>query len=114
MPNKYKGTIIEESLIDNRIINDLQIIGFRISEDENPIDRWHLYTIMVDDDDIDRLSRNIKAGWYMHFWQDKDIIAIFKDRIFKFNYDDKASWESATNFGLSMGIPREQLDFIVE
>lgn len=39
MANEYKGTIVEESLSDNRVLNDFKIIGFRISKDENPIDR---------------------------------------------------------------------------
>jgi len=33
---KYKGIIIEESLEDNRILNKLEIIKFRITAQENP------------------------------------------------------------------------------
>jgi hypothetical protein len=45
MNSSYKGTIVEESLVDNRILNGLEIIDFKISDDENPADRWHLYTV---------------------------------------------------------------------
>ena len=35
MKDEYKGTIVEESLIDNRALNDHKIIGFKISKEEN-------------------------------------------------------------------------------
>jgi len=114
MPNIYKGTIIEESLNDNRIINDLKITGFRISKDENPADRWHLYTVTVTREDIARVAENIRPKWYMHFWKDKDVIAVFEGKKFAFNYDDKSSWTPAVEYGLSIGIPKEQLDFPID
>jgi len=33
----------------------------RISEDENPIDRWHIYTVLINHEDILELSKNIKT-----------------------------------------------------
>jgi hypothetical protein len=113
MPNEFKGAIVEESLMDNRILNDFKIIGFRISKDENPVDRWHIYTVLVSPEEIDRLSKNIKPKWYMHFWKGRDVVAVFKDKKFEFNYDDKSSWAPAIEHGLSLGIPKEQLDFII-
>ena len=53
--SQYKGVIIEESLADNRILNDFKIIEFRISKEENPADRWHIYTVQVSKEDIVRL-----------------------------------------------------------
>lgn len=114
MNNEYKGIIVEESLIDNRMMNDFNIIDFRISSDENPADRWHIYTVMIDRNDMDRLSRNIKSRWYMHFWKNREVIAIFQGKKFEFDYDNKSSWAPAVEYGLSMGIPKEQLDFIIE
>jgi hypothetical protein len=113
MKDEYKGTIVEESLIDNRALNDLKIIGFKISKEENPADRWHLYTVSIDYKDIENLLNNIKPKWYMHFWKDKNIIAIFKDKRFEFNYDNKESWKPAIEYGLKMGISEEQLDFLI-
>jgi hypothetical protein len=114
MTNKYKGTIVKESLNDNRILNDFKIINFKISKDENPANRWHLYTVIVTRDDIAKLSENIKPKWYMHFWKDREVIAIFHDKKFEFNYDDKSSWAPAVEYGLSIGIPKEQLDFPIK
>ena len=90
MKIQYKGIIVEESLEDNRLLNSVEIVGFRISKDENPEDRWHLYTVMVSRDDIKKLAGFIKTKWYMHFWNNKHIIAVFKEKLFEFNYNDKA------------------------
>jgi len=114
MIKKYKGIIIEESLEDNRILNDLEIIKFEITKDENPADRWHIYTVLVSEEEIERLAKIIKPNkWYMHFWKDNNIIAIFKDKKFNFNADDKFTRESAIQYGLLIGIPKEQLDFLI-
>ena len=58
----YKGTIIEESLEDNIILNDFNVIGFKITDDIIFSERWHLYTVLVSKDEIDKLSNFIKSG----------------------------------------------------
>lgn len=50
----------------------------------------------------------------MHFWQEQDVIAVFKDRKFEFNYDDKSTWKPVIEYGLSLGIPKEELDFPID
>jgi len=112
--SEYKGVIVEESLEDSRILNDFKIIDFRISKEENPADRWHLYTVQVSQEEIIRLSKNIKQKWYMHFWKGRNVIAIFKNKKFEFNFDDKSSWKPVVEYGLSLGIPKEQLDFPID
>ncbi len=107
----YKGIIVEESLADNRILNKLKIIKLEITKEENPSDRWHLYTVQVSEKEINAFSKNIKEKWYMHFWKGRRIIAIFKNKKFEFNFGDKATWQPAIAYGLSLGIPKEQLDF---
>ena len=115
MDINYKGTIVEESLEDNRILNDIDIIDFRISKEENPVDRWHLYTVKVTKDDIQKFSRYIRSGkWYMHFWNGNDVVAVFKDKVFEFKHDQKETWKDACDYGRSLGIPEEQLDFVIE
>jgi hypothetical protein len=39
MPELYTGCIVEESITDNRILNTLTIIKFRISSHEDPAKR---------------------------------------------------------------------------
>ncbi len=114
--NLYTGTIIEESLEDNRILNGFEIVSVRITRAENPLDRWHLYKVRATRENFLTLSNNLKQGtWYAHFWdENKNIIAIFRDKIFEFNYENKTSWVPAVEYGKSLGIPDEQLVFVIE
>ena len=115
MKKEFKGAIVEESLEDNRILNELEIVGFRITEEENPDERWHIYKIKVSRNDIQKLSKFIKPSkWYMHFWKGRSVIAVFKNKIFEFNFEDKATWKPAVEYGLSVGIPKDQLDFLID
>ncbi len=107
----YKGTVVEESLDDNRVINLLKVTAIKISDEDNPTKRWHMYTVEVSEPEIDMLAQHIKDGWYMHFWEGKHIIAVFKNETFHFDAEKKETWEPAIRYGLSKGIPRKQLDF---
>ncbi len=114
MPEKYKGIIIEESLEDNRAINNLEVIKIRISSALRREDRWHLYTILVLEKDIKELTRQIKQGWYAHFWQGSKVVVIFQGKRFAFDHNNREACKPAVEYGLSLGIPKEQLDFPIE
>ena len=111
MDKKYTGIVVEESLTDNRILNGLDIKKIHITNQINPSDRCHMYEVNISKEGIEELSRNITKEWYMHFWKDTDIIAIFKNKIFEFNYEHKKTWSKVLKYGRSVGIPEEQLDF---
>ncbi|MDQ5949232.1 MAG: hypothetical protein QG589_358 [Patescibacteria group bacterium] len=112
----YKGSIVEESLEDNLILNHFIITGVHITDDENVNERWHIYDVEVNKNQIIELSKCIKSEkWYAHFWStNKDIIAVFRDKLFEFNHEDKESWRDAVAYGISIGIPEEQLDFLIK
>ncbi len=111
----YLGTVVSESLNDARFLNTLHVTGGWISNDDTPEEQWHLYTVLMNEEDIQRLSEHIKEGWYAHFWNEKrHIIAIFSGKMFEFEYDKKESWHEAVQYGLFVGIPLEQLDFVIE
>ena len=108
---EYRGVIIEESLNDNRIINELSVEKMIITGQENPLERWHMYEVSVSLEEIRKLASHILDEWYMHFWKEKEVIALFKEKEFKFNYDDKNTWNEVLNYGKSLGLPDYQLDF---
>lgn len=113
--NKYKGTIVQESLIDDRQLNNFETIKFKVTNDEKFEDRWHLFTVMALEEDIKKLASNLKpAKWYAHFWNGDDVIAIFPNKTFNFKHSDKSTWKDAIEYGKSLGIPEEQLDFLIE
>jgi len=105
-----RGVIIKQGLK-----NPLVIDGFKIVEhvfDRDP--DWDMYTVEATRDQIDRLSNQLLDKWYAHFWDGREVVVVFKDHIFELNYDDKASWKPAVNYGLSVGIPIQQLDFPID
>jgi len=111
----YTGTIIEESLLDSRILNEFKINAVKISNSEKPEERWHLYEVEATIDQIRMLTTQLKpTGWYTHFWQDDDIIVIFPGRKFRIHHSDKATWSEAISYGQSIGIPTKQLDFRIK
>jgi ribosomal protein S18 acetylase RimI-like enzyme len=109
------GMIIEESLVDNRGLNDLRVTGVRITNAADLRDRWHIYSVEVTREQIDGLRKHLKPGtWYMHFWNKQDLVVIFSDKIFEMSLYDKATWRPAIEYGISRGIPEAQLDFLTE
>lgn len=106
----YKGVIITESLENPEFVNNLKIYKKEILGEDSD-DPWHLSYVEVDEKTINELIKELKQGWYAHFWKGRDIIAIFKGKKFKFNFDDKLTWKDAVEYGKSIGIPEEQLDF---
>lgn len=111
----YTGAIVEESLENKEILKDFKILSVIETKEENPADRWHIYEIEVVREQIEIISKNLKSTkWYAHFWnENREVIAIFRDKMFKFNFDDEKSRQPAMEYGLSVGIPKEQLDFVI-
>lgn len=112
MKPMYKGVIVEESLLDNRILNDFKINNVRITSAENPEDRWHLYDVALTSGQINLLLTQLKpSGWYADFRSPESIVVVFPNKKFEFDYGDKASYDDVIAYGQSVGIPLEQLDF---
>lgn len=114
MSKKYIGIIVEESLDDNILINNLSVRKVHITNHKIIKDRWHMYEVNVSKKEIDELSKHIIDDWYMHFWKGSDIIAIFKDKIFEFNYEDKSTWNNVLTYGQNLGLKEEELDFPIK
>jgi hypothetical protein len=112
----YNGAIVLESLEDPKIPKDFKVISIEETKDTNPANRWHIYEVEATRDQLVKLSKVIKpTKWYAHFWNEKrEVIAVFRDKIFEFNFDDTKSWEPAIQYGLSVQIPKEQLDFLID
>ncbi|AJA47058.1 hypothetical protein CPAST_c09580 [Clostridium pasteurianum DSM 525 = ATCC 6013] len=114
MNKEYIGIIVEESLNDNRILNGLDIKKIHITNHNNPKDRWHMYEVNVSKEEIGELSKHIIGDWYMHFWENTNIVAIFKDKIFEFDYENKSTWDKVLKYGRSLGLPEGELDFPIK
>lgn len=112
---EYTGTIVEESLKDNRYLNKLSIAGLKISSTDIAADRWHVYKVLISEDQITEIANQLKPEkWYMHFWRGDDVIAVFPGRTFRFKHSDTSTWGDAIAYGKSINIPEGQLDFLID
>jgi hypothetical protein len=106
-----KGTIIENSLSDKGILNNLKIENTRRADD------WILRDVLISEDQISLLSQSLADGpWYIHLWHpgEDTVIVVFKNKIFTINFSDKSTWAEAVAYGKSIGIPEQQLDFPID
>lgn len=107
----YKGTIVENSLIDKKILEKVKIEKSYQSGD------WALDDVLVDESQILELAKSLADGpWYIHLWQPgkDEVKVIFKNRVFDIKFSDKSTWAEAVAYGKSIGIPDEQLDFPID
>jgi len=110
----YKGTVVEESLLDSRILNNFKINKVYISSADKAENRWYLYYVEVDDNQIDIILQQLKpSGWYTHFWDEYNIVAVFPNKKFIMLRADRNTWDDAIEYGLRIGIPKQQLDFLI-
>lgn len=102
--NMFKGIIIKQSLTDEEILHQFKILKTETGQ----VTGWQILEVEGSKESINTLSEYIKDGtWYAHFWNDKDFIAVFKNKVIK----EKAE---AVKYGQSIGISEEQLDFPTE
>lgn len=105
-----QGTIIESSLSDKNILTQLQIVrSWNVGD-------WKLHSVLVDEKIVSTLGRYLNDGpWYMHFYNHTDdVIVVFKKQTFSIKFSQKETWSDAVAYGLSLGISKEQLDFLIE
>lgn len=105
-----KGTIVENSLRDASILKSLKI------EKTWQDGSWTLHNVLLDEDMAVKIGSYLTDGpWYIHFWQtgDDNVLVVFKDKNFWIKYSDKSTWAEAVAHGKSVGIPEEQLDFLI-
>ncbi len=104
------GTIVENSLADKSVLKKLKITSSRQAGD------WTLHEVQISEGQVRELGKNFtNEPWYAHFWEPgkDEIIVVFKDKMFTIRHSDKSTWSGAVAYGKSIGIPDEQLDFVI-
>lgn len=120
----YKGVIIEESLVSRSVLSKVKIESTKVEEitpeHETPwLNRWTLHTVLIDENKADEIAEEISgsldyshgSSWYADFKNDKTHYVIFKDKVFKIDRSKKKEYQAATDYGLLLGIPKDQVDF---
>ena len=107
---QYFGIVIEQSLADRSWLD-----GVRIEARRRPIS-WDFLLVSVDEDDLTEHLSSLQRAmrddqpWYAHYFCDDELIVVFKHTALPITCDAE-TWAPAMDYGLSVGVPREQLDF---
>ena len=120
----YKGVIIEESLENTDILNDLITISTKVEEvtkeHKTPwIKQWTMHTVEIPEDRgediVERLSNSLDSqhSWYIDFKNEEFHYIVFLNKVFKIDMHN-AKYREAMEYGISLGIPWYQLDFSPE
>lgn len=109
--SEYHGILVEEGLKDKSILNKMSILGKRVADVD-----FTLLRVGVEEENIKEIIGLVQKNlvtepvYYAHFYRDGRLIVIFPERIFKIT-PDRSTWKEAVEYGKSVGIPEEQLDF---
>lgn len=120
----YRGVIIEESLENKAILKHVRILSTKVEKvsekHKTPwLTQWTLHTVEIPEDKADDIASNIsrsfdyshKSAWYADFKNNNYHYIIYKDKIFKIYRNKPEEYQSATDYGISLGIPEYQVDF---
>ena len=122
--NKYRMRVVRGAFEDSAILDQLGAKTIEKIEDE-----WQsIDEAVVDLEQVKKLQQNMirhyndpNIPWYMDgcgVEDSEDIIVAFGGddgeggKIFQFRADDKEAVEQVIEYGVSKGIPKEQLDFM--
>lgn len=108
---EFHAIIVDKSQKDLEIFQNLNIIGKKLDED------WILYRISVLESELEKIIKVLQdnmldSTWYFHFYNTdgSKLIIVFKERTF-YTDNNKENWKESIEYGESLGIPKEQLDF---
>lgn len=120
----YRGVLIEESLENKDILKDLKISSTEVEEvtdkHKTPwVKQWTMHTVEIPEENSDGIAEMISHtidrqhanAWYANFLNESFQYVIFRDKVFKVDRSKKEQYQEVTKFGLSLGIPKYQLDF---
>ncbi len=120
----FTGIIVEESLENKTVLKKVKIISTEVEKvtlkhKTSWIKQWTMHTVEIAEDQIDKISKEIskaldtthQGNWYADFKNNQFHYIIFKNKIFKVNRTKPEQYKAVTEYGLSLGIPKHQLDF---
>src|SRR3990167_10582311 len=120
----YKGVIIEESLESSYIPKGVKVVETKVEKvtekHKTPwLKQWTLHTIEVPDAEgeklAEKLSRTLEPNyWYIDYKNSDTHYIIFPKKVFRVNCKNQEEYKPVVSYGVSLNIPRYQLDFSPE
>lgn len=119
----FQGIIIEESLTDNSVLDDISIISTKVEpvteKHKTPwVKQWTMHTVEIPVDKTSEVAEKISKAldkehnWYADFKTETEHYVIYTDKVFHItDRTDKKQYDEATAYGISIGIPGYQVDF---
>ncbi|HLC48879.1 MAG TPA: hypothetical protein VJI96_00635 [Candidatus Andersenbacteria bacterium] len=120
----FTGVIIEESLADTSILDELNITDTKFEQVTRDhatpwLQQWTLHEVTVPEINIEAIAQKISqsldpehgASWYADFKNDSTHYIIFLNKVFKIDRSKPEQYKAATDYGISIGIPAYQVDF---
>ncbi|MBI4004884.1 hypothetical protein HY358_01975 [Candidatus Roizmanbacteria bacterium] len=80
--------------------------------------QWTLHTVEIPEEEAEKIAQEISKSfdpahphWYADYKNDKYHFIIFAGKVFRVDLQNPTLYESAKEYGLSIGTPEYQLDF---
>lgn len=123
----YHGVIIEESLGDRSVLDDVVIVGTEVEEVTEGfgtpwVERWTLRSVEIEDEKIegvaDRVAEAIDkehaGSWFADFENGERRVIVFSERVFAVDRSKGEGYDEVKRYALNIGIPEHQLGFLKE
>lgn len=120
----FKGDIIEESLENKEVLGKVKIVSTRVEQvvekHETPwLKQWTLHFVEVTPAQAREVAEKISASletkhpgaWYADFKNETHHYIIFPSKVFFIDRSSMDEYNEATKYGVSLGIPKHQVDF---
>ena len=119
----YKGVIIEESLTNISILDEVKILETEINavteKSKTPwLKQWTLHTVEIPENIGDEIAEKLSAvlieepsSWYADYKNDSFHFIVFPGKIFKVDLKNPILYKEAKKYGIELGIPEYQVDF---
>jgi len=119
--SSLRGEVIEESLSDRAALDGLTIVSTRVEpvteKHKTPwLKQWTLHTVRVSPEAADAVAQRFSKSladhyWYVDFKNIDTHYIVFPNKVFVVDRENTAQYKPVIDHGLTLGIPRHQLDF---
>lgn len=106
----WHGILVDAAFVDG---NALELFP-KFAEKRD--DGWTITGVIIAAEEFEAAIHRLQSmmrkrePFYLHFYNDKQLVVVFEDRIFRVT-PERSSWSEILVFGHSRSIPSEQLDF---